>query len=60
MKYGDRNTFKGRRRWGRHGTGGHKKNKPGSQKGSISAPAKPSRLRYFEERRWIANKAKKH
>lgn len=59
MKYGTTSTWKGRRRWGRHGTGGHSKNKPGSNKGGIAATPKPSRTAYFASCRWLENKRKR-
>jgi hypothetical protein len=59
MKYGTTNTFKGKRRFGRHGSGGHKPNKSGSNKGSFTAAPKPSLTRYFSECRWLANKARR-
>lgn len=56
MKYGATSTFKNRRRYGRHGSGGHKKNKVSGGKGSLtSVPAQPSKLKYFTERRWLKN-----
>lgn len=59
MKYGPTSTWKGRRRFGRHGSGGHKPNKSGSNKGSFSGNPQPSTQRYFAEKRWIANKERK-
>ncbi len=59
MKYGPHSTFKGRRRWGRHGSGGHPpgREKTGSPKTWAPGPGKPATKRYFDEHRWLKNKA---
>ena len=57
MKYGQTSTYKDRRRWGRHHSGGHRPNKPGNNKAAVPGPGKPATRRYFEARRWLTNKA---
>jgi hypothetical protein len=59
MKFGPISNYKGRRRHGRHGSGGHAhgQQKAGSNKGNLPSAPRPSRVRYFAERRWVANKA---
>ena len=59
MKYGTTCTYKGRRRWGRHGSGGHKKNKASGGKGNMGVAPRPSRASYFTGMRWLENKRKR-
>lgn len=56
MKYGTTNTHQNRRRVGRRS---HHVGASGGGKGSIAGGAKPSVQRYFAERRWLTNKARR-